>query len=187
MNTWDKNEQGEYNPEQPNELMLTNIKNIKYTKTQSPCLNIENYKEKFICFWKLSASIALKNAEELYIEKYGIEMPENQPILRMRYDITIDNNKALYILLDENNLPINEYYMLHSANTGRPPEYHQEFSDVFFITNKKTLNILIEDSKNSFLNDNHLTYLYAERALYNWLKSYNIKSYYIDQTFSLVR
>jgi len=180
MHTWDKNDQGEDNPEQPNELMLTNIKNIKYTKTPSPCLNIEIKKQKFVCLWKLSASIALKNAEELYIKKFGIEMPENQPIFRIRYDVILhENHKPLYFLLDENNLPLNEHYILYVANNGRPPEYYEEFIDHFWITNKMTLKTLTEDSKNNFLNDNHDRILFPERALYIWIKSYNIKSYYI--------
>jgi len=98
MHTWYKNGNGGDNPDKPNDSILKNIKNIKYTKTDDPCNYIKtdpinytntmtnNYKNIFMERWSYSMNEALKNAKEIYLQIYGIEMPENQPILRLRYD-----------------------------------------------------------------------------------------------------
>lgn len=202
MHTWEKDGESD-NPEQPNEAILKNIKNIKYTKTNDPCNYIKtdryhypstidnNYRKVFMERWSYSMNIALKNAKEIYLRIYGIEMPENQPILRLRYDtifMQIQQNPFPYPLLNEEILPLNEYFYFSHNNTARPYNKDiKEVGDLFFYSNKKTVEKMIEKYNHNFVYIDRLSPDFIEHTFYNWLKYHDIKYYSDDVKPNLCR
>ena len=111
--------------------------NIKYSTSDNFIfLNNESYIQQWFKRFQYSTKFALDNAEQLYIEKFGKQMPDEQPILRLRPDFVVENIQNFPLP------PINEdNYYISTWNTIHRPvaEVNKiEIVDIF-ITNKKTL------------------------------------------------
>jgi hypothetical protein len=85
----------------------------------------------------LSTRIALENAESLWMDLYGAEMPDDQPILRMRPDIFIE---YLPDVTPEENCYITNWPRLHGRNWN--PQ-SPEAGDNFCLTTKKVMKKLL--------------------------------------------
>ena len=102
----------------------------------------------------------------------------------LRYDtyfMQIKQCPFSYPLLNEENIPLNEYFYLSHNNTGRPYNKDiQEIGDMFIYSNKKTVEKMIEKYNDNFVYTDHLVPCFIEHAFYNWLKYHGIKCYYDD-------
>ena len=95
-----------------------------------------------------STKIALQNAEQLYLETYGVEMPLNQMIIRLRPDVHIDDIDILQLpLLDKDD------YYISNWNTDHR-DYNQdnpEIADAVFYTTKKSLLAIVNTNVENFM------------------------------------
>lgn len=84
---------------------------------------------------------ALENAEALWRERYGTEMPEDQPILRMRPDTIITDVDSFPTF------PKGDDFYLSNWDRGNRPQWNPaapEIGDIICLTTKKALKKLVE-------------------------------------------
>jgi len=105
-----------------------------------------------------STKIALQNAEQLYQDTYGVEMPLNQMIIRLRPDVHIYNIENIQLpLLDEDNYYISTWNTDHRDYNSEYPE----ITDVVTYTTKKSLIAILNTDIDNFMED-----LYQQLILY---------------------
>jgi len=120
-----------------------------------------------------SSRIALKNAEDLYREIYGKEMPPTQTVIRFRYDAYIE---------DIDNFPLQlitgmENYYLSNWNTNHRnyDKSFPEIADTIVITTKKNISSMTKNNIDSFIKEHEDKIndpdFFHERLLYIFLKS----------------
>jgi len=156
---------------------LKDIKQLASVSNDEFGFNFANDSEKGIGIIKKfvhSIKIALQNAETLFFEVYGENMPMNQTIIRFRYDAHIDDidNLPLPIIGEDN-------YFLSIWNTKHRDFNRNRFeiADTFIITKKKAIMNLINIDIDKFVEEkrkvNSLDF--HETILYLFLKEAGIK------------
>jgi hypothetical protein len=120
-----------------------------------------------------SSRIALKNAEDLYKEIYGKEMPPTQTVIRFRYDTYVEDidNFPLQLITDMEN-----YYLSNwNTNHRNYDKSFPEIADSIVITTKKNISLMTNDKIDSFIKEHEDKInnpdFFHERLLYIFLKS----------------
>lgn len=120
-----------------------------------------------------SSKIALKNAEDLYKEIYGKEMPPTQTVIRFRYDTYVEDidNFPLQLITDMEN-----YYLSNwNTNHRNYDKSFPEIADAIAITTKKNISSMTNNNIDSFIKENEDKInnpdFFHERLLYMFLKS----------------
>jgi hypothetical protein len=97
-----------------------------------------------------STKIALENAEEIYKQTYGSEMPDDQVILRMRPDVILSDN-------DNIELPSNEQnYFMSLCTYVEIQARNQTFESIHYCT-KDSLLKLINTDVDDYIENNYKT------------------------------
>lgn len=116
-----------------------------------------------------STRMALENAEALWRERYGTEMPDDQPILRMRPDTILTDVDAFP------EMPQGDDFYVSNWDRGNRPVWNPaapEVGDIICLTTKKALkklvNIKLEDIETRC---SHRQVLFTEQYLWALLES----------------
>jgi hypothetical protein len=150
--------------------------NIKYS-TSDNIISSNDETQSTIYKWfkrfQYSTKIALENAESVYKEKYGAEMPDNQPILRLRPDFIVED-------IEKFPLPPShtENYYISTWNTQHRPEItpnRVEITDIC-LTNKNTLLKILNFDITSIEHNKKDSFI--EIAFYDMLKTLNINIFF---------
>jgi len=147
--------------------------NIKYSTSDNianddSVANIQKWFKRF----QYSTKKALDNAEQLYFEKFKIEMPVNQQILRLRPDFIVEDIEKFPLP------PVNEsnYYISTWNTQHRPnPEINNlEITDIFITDKASLLKILQFDSETLKKKEG----AFVEHVFYDMLKELKIQILY---------
>jgi hypothetical protein len=130
--------------------------------------NIQKWFKRF----QYSTKKALDNAEQLYFEKFKIEMPVNQQILRLRPDFIVEDIEKFPLP------PVNEsnYYISTWNTQHRPnPEINNlEITDIFITDKASLLKILQFDIETLKKKEG----AFVEHVFYDMLKELKIQILY---------
>lgn len=147
--------------------------NIKYTTSNNvvslndnSLTNIQKWFKRF----QYSTKKALENAEQLYFEKFKTEIPDDQPILRLRPDFIIEDIEKFPLP------PINKsnYYISTWNTQHRPnPEINKlEIADIFITDKSSLLKILQFDIETLKKKEG----AFLEHVIYDMLKELKIQT-----------
>jgi hypothetical protein len=95
-----------------------------------------------------STKIALENAEEIYKQTYGSEMPDDQVIIRMRPDILLPDNDNIELP------PIEKNYFMSLVSYVEKQYRSQTFDCIHYCT-KDSLLKLINTDIDKYIEDNY--------------------------------
>ena len=119
-----------------------------------------------------STKLALENAEDVYYRKFGREMPDDTPILRLRPDVLVNVDSFPTEIPEGDNFYISNWHTVARPNPEIP-----EAGDIMCLTTKKTLKTIvdtpIEDIESVCNPEQKLTI--TEQYLYSLLKSNNVE------------
>ena len=93
-----------------------------------------------VAYFLFSTKIALENAESLWRERYGTDMPDDQPILRLRPDLKFETTDNFPEVPTTNNYYISNWNRLHRPNWNPNAP---EVGDVMCLTTKKVVKDLV--------------------------------------------
>jgi len=129
--------------------------NQKGTITEDPFgYSFNNECEKAIIILKkfiYSTKIALENAESVYFNLYKKDMPNDQPILRFRYDAIIDDIENFPFPIKNKG---NYYLSIWNTKHRKYDKNNKEIADVAIITTKGTLIKIVNVDIEKFLEEN---------------------------------
>jgi hypothetical protein len=129
--------------------------NQKGTITEDPFgYSFNNECEKAIIILKkfiYSTKIALENAESVYFNLYKKDMPNDQPILRFRYDTIIDDIEKLPFPIKNKD---NYYLSIWNTKHRKYDKNNKEIADALVITTKGALIKILNVEINDFLKEN---------------------------------
>lgn len=177
MHTWDYNDRNEPNVTNDDKIIEKYINNYKYTTSINPFLGIESYQERFFKLLNFSTREALENAESVYYSIYKKPMPDNQPIIKLRYDMLfIDIEKYIKPLINDDGTPLDEYFFISYKQVRSAPEICNEF----FYTNKKTIELVLKHNYTLYPELQQNDYRFIEPVVYKNLRDLNINVYSIN-------
>jgi hypothetical protein len=127
-----------------------------------------------------STKIALENAENLYKELYGKNIPDDHLILRLRSDILVSNIKNFPKYINNINDWISTFhYLIYYGDSFKDLSYENklyQISDSLCLTSYKTMKefVNIDITKLCNKTNNVYNYMNAEILLYSILKEHHI-------------
>jgi hypothetical protein len=132
-------------------------------------------------YFIISTRLAFKLANELHLEMFGVDMPEDQPILKLRPDLIVEYNN----LENLNSLDFEESYLVSNYCSAHRPhisENEPEVVDAIFLTRNSDLRRLLEIEISEYQsiyeyyrNNYQRTISFTDHYMYTLLEHSNIK------------
>jgi hypothetical protein len=118
------------------------ISKYSYTHTKSDQLELDQERSTHLFYTSISTKFALESANSLHKNMFGTNIPDNQPILRLRPDCILNYTKIDFL----KNIDINSHFFISNRSNNHRPHISEnapEVSDIMWVTNNKSMDLLL--------------------------------------------